>query len=294
MLKFHPPTLILPMILFVFLGCATFPVIEPEEIPGRIYSPSTAQITFNRTIEDDFLSELMNRLFPPNFQKTLLETTEKMYIVLYPEAQGGGYFLAAQGTYSKRTIDLALTFKREWKKRGTLLKYWENQKNRQQISLWSQELLLISLGRMEEAQERLGAPHSPLLPMPEPSEAPLSVLVPNPLQFKEFFPQDYPELTDQIKIIALNCSSGGINTVSLGGTIRFQSEDSAREALRPFKLFLMAAAKKEGLPLVKKLISESVVERRRNEITFSEVPLAKEPLTALLTRFFASPEEDTE
>ena len=262
------------------------PMIEPAEVPQRLYSPSTAQISFDITTEDPFLIEVMNRILPQEFQKTFLNSTDKMYILLYPEVQGGGYFLVALGKYSRKTINLALTFKKGWAKRGDTLKYWENQRTHQQIFFWSENLLLISSDRMEEAQEKLRTPRPSPLPAAEPSEAPLSVFVPNPNQFMGILPLGYPDLTEKIKSLTLKFHDGGGDTASLSGVILFDSKDSAGKALHPFKIFLMAETKREGFSLVKKLMSESVIEHRLDKITFSHVPLAKESLTALLAKIF--------
>jgi len=289
------------LIVVAISGCATRPPVGDSELSDQLLDVTSSVITVDTAASEPLILSILNDVFPEDFQEQILPDTDKFILLLYPESAGGGFILISQGNYSRNRFNLGLFFQSSWKRRFKPVKYWDNMEKGLEISILSPFLMVISNGHIAEAVkavEDLTLMNSPKVSagtsidaggsgtmgqnqMGQNHMAPLSLRMNHPELFLTSLSEQYPELAAGIEALSLDIYMEG-EEISINGTITCKDSDFADMSIRPFKIMILAEAKKTGMELMRKTLTGTSVETSGTDLVFANLPMDAGKFRALV------------
>ncbi|MBI9101600.1 MAG: hypothetical protein JEY99_04225 [Spirochaetales bacterium] len=272
-------------------ACVSRPPVGDPGLSERLLDVSSSVITVDIASSDPHILSMLNDVFPENFREQILPDTDKFILLLYPESTGGGFILISQGDYTKNKFNMGLFFKRNWKFRSKPVSYWDSQDSNLELTILSPELMIFSDGHIVEAVQAVKAisairPSRNMAASEGDSHAalplaPLSLRLKQPELFLTSLSGQYPELAAGIKGLSLEIYPGDLE-ISLNGTILCEDSAFAEMAVRPFKIMILAEAKKSGMALMRKTLADTRVETEGAELHFSDLPMESKRFISLV------------
>ena len=152
--------ILLASVLFIifYQGCATVPDEYAEKnLPGILPEESSMFFSFNLENNKDLAKELIKETGQKDLiSRREIDSTKHLYIsVINTEECVPVYSVVAAGVYPKTIMDWNLFWDKNWIKKGSEYRWWENRETGIQMTIPGNSLICISNGKIENIVENL-------------------------------------------------------------------------------------------------------------------------------------------